>query len=124
MAAFGVERDHDSLAADSIHKAIEKRPIDAAVLKRRAADDDFLRAPACNFHRLCHRADSAAYSDAQFSLFRRGAQLANELGVASLSHRGVQVDHMNHRIAAEAIEQAENVVHCELSVAPVHQLNG
>ena len=31
---------------------------------------------------------------------------------------------MNHRIAAEAIEQAENVVHCELSVAPVHQLNG
>ena len=55
---------------------------------------------------------------------RAPAKFADESGVASPPHSGVQVDDVQQWIGAEALKQAEHVYDREAALAAVHQLHG
>ena len=54
----------------------------------------------------------------------RSAKLPYQASVASASHGGVEIDDVEQRVIAEAVEQAEDVVDREAPLAAVHQLHG
>jgi hypothetical protein len=69
-------------------------------------------------------ANSAPDADAHFAFVCRDAQLAHKPGIASLPHRGVEINDVDQRVTAKAVEQAENIVHGELPLASVDKLDG
>ncbi len=78
-----------------------------------AVQEPLGRAPPCE----CRRRRARAWSARRHSARTRRALLPLPIG-------GVQIDHVKQRILAEALEQAEDVVHGQAPLAPVHQLHG
>ena len=70
--------------------------------------------------RARRRANAAAHAHAHRRL---AAQRAHQPRIASAPHRRVQIDHVQQRIFAKALQQAEDVVHRQPPLAPVHQLH-
>ena len=121
VPAVGIHRDDDALASDARGQPREKCAIHRAAAKRRAATIIF-SAPASRM-----RAARAAVRIPPPTRTRIGARrqsCAHQARVASLPHGGVEIDHVEQRIFAEALEQAENVVDGEAPLAAVHELHG
>ena len=80
LSALGIQGDNYASARPiRAFQAFEKRPVHAAIAKRGAAYNNFLRAPASDFRGASHRANSAAHTDAHVTFARLHAQLPDQL---------------------------------------------
>ena len=92
------------------HQALQECGVHVTVAECGAAYYYFFSSPAGYFRCLRHGADSSANADAHFEFGCGGAELADQLRVASLSHCGVEIDYVDQRVGAKPVEQAEDIV--------------
>ncbi len=92
----------------------------AAIAECRAADNHLLRACGENAPRPCSRSDAAAYTHAHGGF---AAELPHQTRIAAAPHGGVEIDHVQQRIIAEAIEQSENILHRQTQLAAANELH-
>ena len=110
------------LRPDARGQPREKSAIHLAAAKRRAADDDLLRAGIENALRARRRADAAAHAHAHRRLAGRAAPTSRALLPRPMAASRSMT--CSNGYFAEALQQAEDVVHGEAPLAPVHQLHG
>jgi hypothetical protein len=117
VAAFGVERNDDVLLSDALFELGEETAIYFSIFECGATDDDFFCAPGKNSRGVDDGANTS--TDAN-SYFGARAKQFYQTRVGTFAHGGVQIDDVENWIAAEAIEQAEDVVDGESAFAPVN----
>ena len=95
-----------------------------SVADRRGTDNHLVRTGFQKLRRARDRAHSAADAHMKaMALLGLAAQQTDRTTVAAAAHRGVEIDQVKLGITAEALEQAENVVHGEYAAAAADKLH-
>jgi hypothetical protein len=114
VPALRVHRHDNSLLSDVLNEPGKERAVYSAVSKCSAADNHLFRTRGEDTLRAGRRTDAAAYAHTHGS---PAAELADQSGVAPAAHGGIQVDDVKQRIVSKALEQAENIFHCQTQPA-------